>query len=215
MRISTRLIFGGLAAALLLSLAVSTAVARRIQVNEQKFYVKWTNLQFGEPTFGVEPVKCPVTLLGSFHSRTISKVLGQLIGYVNHAVVGRPEACTGGEATILSEHLPWHVRYDSFAGTLPAITRVRLQLVGTAFRIHITEINTNCLYTTTETQPAKGDATVEAGGAVTGLTALREFRIRKTEGGFLCPGEGEFHNTGSVVAGSENSTTRLVLRLVQ
>jgi hypothetical protein len=218
MRIQTKMLLSGLAAALLLSLAVSSASARRLSINESRFYVIWSSLQFGEPFLFVEAVRCGVTLLGSFHSRTISKVPGQLIGYVSHATVRPASGCTAGEATILQESLPWHVQYDSFSASegLPRIRTVRLRLIGAAFRIH-SSAGPTCLYITSETEPSKGDTVVEpTSGTVTGLTALREFRIRTHErSSELCPEPGEFQGTGSVTAGTESSTTRLVIRLVQ
>ncbi len=216
MRIHTKVLLSGLAAALLLSVAIGSASARRIEVSERNFYVIWTPLQFGEPVLFVQPVRCPVTLLGSFHSRTISKVCGQLVGYVNHASVGLPSSCAGGEATILTATLPWHIRYASFAGTLPRITRVRLQLINAAFRVHVSGVNANCLYVTSEAEPALGDVNVnETTGVVNNLEALNTARIRLHEGSEICPANGEFRNAGRVVAGTESSTTAITVRLVQ
>jgi hypothetical protein len=75
------------------------------------------------------------------------------------------------------------VRYDSFRGTLPNITQVRLQLVGASFNIESASISgVSCRYTTSAREPAFGPATVVS-GTVTGLGA--EGSIASST--FLCP----------------------------
>jgi hypothetical protein len=205
-----KLVMGGLAAAMLLAFAVGTASARRFQVSEQRFYVIWSSLEFEGGLF--IPVKCPVTLLGSFHSRTISKVSGQLIGHITHVDV-REASCTNGSATALKETLPWHVQYNSFAGGLPAITSVRVALVGAKFLVEIPGVIA-CLYTTTQERPAFGAITISGGDATT-LAASGEISgIRLPESPNACP-TGRFQGSGNVRAGSEPSTTRIRVTLVQ
>jgi hypothetical protein len=218
MRTHTKLLFSGLAAALLLSLAVNGASASRLLLNESKFYVIWRPLQVGEAFLFVEAIRCAVTLLGSFHSRLISKVPGQLIGYIAHATNAPRSGCIGGEMTVLQETLPWHIQYDSFSASegLPRIRTVRLRLIGAAFRIHSTS-GITCLYLTSASEPFKGDIGVEpTSGIVTLLAALREFKIRAHERtSELCPEPGEIQGNAQVTAGTESSTTKLVIRLVQ
>lgn len=209
MHTRTKLLLAGLAATLLLSFAVSNASARRIAGNGERIYLIWNSLEFRGTVFGAQVVvRCPVTLLGSFHSKTISKVSGRLIGYISHATV-HEASCVGGTGRALTERLPWHIQYVSFAGTLPAISEVRLSLVGATFQI--TASGVSCLYTTTQARPAFGRATVEARGNITGVAAEGSI------GGapFPCPEPGRFEGTASARINEENSGVSANLRLVQ
>jgi hypothetical protein len=218
MRHTTKLVFAGLAAALLMSFAVGTASARRIRLSEQGFLARWTALTF--KAAGQE-VKCPVTLEGSFHSKTLSKVCGQLVGYVSTAQVprGLRPPCTGGLATALTETLPWHIQYRSFAGTLPTIEKIRIQLVGARFQVQPDGFPA-CLAGTTQSAPAAADITVgaETGGGerdTTTIEALEEFAI-PLGGGFACTlgGSGRFSGTGEVFT-LVTPQSRIKVRLVQ
>jgi hypothetical protein len=180
MRNTTKLVCAGLAAALLMSFAVGTASARRIRVSEQGFLARWNALSF---IAAGRTVACPVTLEGSFHSKTLSKVCGQLIGYVSTAQVPTNDSvhCTGGTATALTEMLPWHIQYVSFAGVLPRITRIRIQLVGARFQVTPAGLSA-CLAGTTQAAPAAADIeiTPEEEGIeplARTITALSEFLI--------------------------------------
>jgi hypothetical protein len=169
MRLS-KILLAALAAATVLALAVGSASANRLSVSESEFDIRWTTLTFSDNFFGAT-VRCPVTLLGRFHSRTITKTAGLLIGYIDHARLGArggsTETCTGGEATILTATLPWHVRYRSFTGTLPRITTVTLDLVGAAFRVNLA--GTACLVRTDATEPAGGVISLNEAGQATRL----------------------------------------------
>jgi hypothetical protein len=206
MRNRSKLLLTTLTAALVLSVAVGIASARRIEASEQRVYIIWSALEFKSGI--LNPIRCPVTLLGSFHSRTISKVSGQLVGFINHGTVAEAR-CTGGRARVLPETLPWHVRYDSFAGTLPTITRIRLQLINASFLVEAFGF-ASCLYRTEATRPALGDAAVSA-EEVTTLTPTNA-RISSQTGG--CP-VGEFAGAGNVRKTSESETGRVRVRLVQ
>ena len=117
----SKLLLAAFTATVFMSFAVGTASARRFELSNQRWLAIWTSLEF---TVGsCEPVLCPVTLEGSFHSRTLSKVSGQLVGHVTAAFVRNP--CTNGTATMLSKRLPWHLRYDRFIGALPNITGIK------------------------------------------------------------------------------------------
>jgi len=137
-----------------LAALVSSASATRLSISNQQFRVTWASLEL-QPSFGAT-VRCAVTLEGSFHTRTIVKTAGNLIGYVTHATVKRP--CANGEAwafngtevqngTTLANSLPWHVRYASFAGALPNITALTIGLEGARFLIE--ELGLRCNYTAT------------------------------------------------------------------
>jgi hypothetical protein len=209
MRNGSKLLLAAFTATALLSLAVSSASARRLEISNTNFRIVWTSLEFIAP---FTRVLCPVTLEGRFHSRTISKVSGQLIGYVTSAFVG--SACTGGSGRALTETLPWHVQYLGFRGTLPIIEGgIRLILVGARFRI-INGGGTACLAGTTQASPGGAIATPGAGGLIRTLRADESLRI-PLEGGFSCAiaGSGTFQGTGEVFL--QGTTTRIFVRLVQ
>jgi hypothetical protein len=217
MHIRSKLAIAALAATALMALAVSSASARRIATTEQNFLASWSA---GSPLnfeAAGNNIRCPVTLDGSFHSRTLSKVCGQLVGYINQAIVAN-SACTNGHATALTETLPWHIRYFRFSGTLPIITLISIQLIGARFQIE-TAGGTKCLPTTSAEHPAVGNINVtqEELGALkaTELVALPEFTI-PLSGGFACSlaGSGRFSGGGSV-ASSEAGRRLILVTLVQ
>jgi hypothetical protein len=131
-----------LAAALMLASAVSTASARTLSITNQSFRVTWRSLEFDG---GIVTIRCPVTLEGSFHSRTIAKIEGSLIGYITRAIANQ-NACTNGRGIpfngtepynggTASQTLPWHVTYEAFEGTLPNISSIDILLRNTRFGI--------------------------------------------------------------------------------
>lgn len=210
-----------LTAALVLAAIAGTANARRLTTTSQTFRIVWpteAKLTFGGSLL---LVSCAVTLEGTFHSRTISKVSGQLIGFVTRAQLARP--CVGsGEAWILNgieriggvttpNTLPWHVRYDSFKGTLPRITGVRIQLIG--FGLLIELVGESCLYASTTVAPAfviaERNATT---GEIAGIRYDESVEIPKSSGGAVCPPTGVLG--GSATSTVLGATTRIVLRLV-
>jgi hypothetical protein len=166
----SKILLAALSAATMLALAVGTASANRLSLSESEFDLRWTALRFSDNVFGGF-VSCPLTLLGRFHSRTITKTRGLLIGYIDHARVGArggsAENCTGGALTILTATLPWHVRYRSFTGTLPRITTVSLDLIGVALRID--NSGSVCLTRSDAAEPTTGTITLNESGTATGL----------------------------------------------
>jgi hypothetical protein len=194
-----RLLLTGLAATAILAAAVGTASAQRLSISNQQIRVVWRNLELSN-TSTANVVRCPVTLEGSFHSRTIVKVRELLIGYITRARVSN-EVCTGGRATILQEKLPWHLTYQSFRGTLPRIEEILLNLIRAGFLIEIPGVN-NCAATTSLANPARGIALLNTTtGQVTGLRADETARIplSTAPGGFACGlGSGFFTGTGAV-----------------
>jgi len=200
----SKLLLVGLASAMLLALAVSSASASRLSVNEQSWRVVWTPLSFSA---GGNVVRCNVTLEGSFHYRTIVKSVGSLIGFITRAIAN---TCTGGSATVLTNTLPWHVQYGGFTGTLPNIATVRLSLIGASFNVRPSGL-VACLARSTTENPARGIATV-SGGTITKLTAEEGATIPLN--GFLCEfaGEGTFSGESSSVTklGGGSLTVRLI-----
>jgi len=172
----SKLLLAGLCVTFLLAAAVSTASANHLSVNEQRHRLTWRELQFVASAGST--LTCEVTLEGSFHSRTIRKIPNTLIGHINKASVG---ACAGGSATIHIESLPWHEQYNSFTGTLPNITSVKLALVGARYRIR-NSIET-CEAGTTQAEPGFGNIELGTRGEATGLVASGTINLR---GGFLC-----------------------------
>jgi len=193
--------------ALTLAVAAHAASARNLSYSNQTYRIIWTSLTFSE-SGGNFPISCPVTLEGSFHSRTFAKVLNLLSGYITRAVVNNA-ACTEGQATILSESLPWHVNYQGFSGTLPVIIGVRYYLIGAAFQVE-PGLGVSCLARSSTTFPAAGDAAREAGGNITSLTPDPELAIPVT--GTNCPSAGVFSGAGEVyVLGNTSQRVRLLL----
>jgi hypothetical protein len=226
MRHRTKLAMSALVAALALSAAVTTVDARRIELSNQRFLAIWEGLNklTFENSAGTLHVACRATLEGSFHSRTLSKVSSQLIGYVTSAAITRP--CEGGDAWFQNgteeigtegrpSTLPWHIRYDSFAGLLPNITSIRVQVVEMAYLVHNEVLN--CLYETTAAKPAVGILEINAAKQIESwkwdetklipvFIDLEIFRRSCTES--RLKGRGAMFLQGSLA-------TRIVVRLVQ
>lgn len=200
MRRHSKLLLVAVTTALVLAVGIGTASARRIETSSQAFRAVWTPLEF---TGGVFAVRCSVTLEGSFHSKTLSKVEGQLVGYITRAALTSP--CSSGSATVLTAHLPWHIQYKSFTGTLPNITNITTKLIGAEFQV--SQLGVTCLYITEAAEPAIGIINVSA-GTVTGLRADETAKINRIN----CP-EGGFKGTAAVTV--PGTTTPITVQLVQ
>jgi len=187
------------AAAIALFAAVGTASAARLSMTESRFLAGWSSMSFA---IAETTVRCPAIIEGSFHARSFSKTSGTLVGYVRLAYVPS-EQCTGGGVTVNEETLPWHVRYESFTGTLPSITGVRFQIIGATLRGEILGIR--CQYITSATEPLVIRAGVTS-GAMRELEPLRERTIRGTGG--ICPNAAL--SGASATAESNPITIRLI-----
>jgi hypothetical protein len=207
----SKLAFAGLAATLLLAVAVGSANARTIRISNQTFRATWNPLRF----FGVGTsleTRCPVTLEGSFHSATIAKVLRTLIGYVTAARSGtRSTGCTRGSATVHQASLPWHITYEGFTGTLPNITRIRILLRGTEFEVEPEALGLRCNFGNA-TENAAGEINIGTRGEANSITADNTIRLR-SHGEFGCPELGAFENTTNSLT-VLNSTTRITVTLI-
>jgi hypothetical protein len=129
---SAKLTIAALTAALLLANAIASAPARNFEFSAQNIRVTWSKMEYhiGE---GIQ--RCAFTLEGSLHSRSISKVAGALVGAITRASgCGTPRS------------FPWHLTYESFTGTLPFITSVRLLL--SRFLIQQSGVLGSCNYGT-------------------------------------------------------------------
>jgi len=210
----TMLLLLAVAAIVTLAMTVGTASARRFEVSDQRFRAVWVNNPMVFETQGLGKAICRVTMEGSFHSRTLSKVSGQLIGYVTKAAIDTVNCGTTESvrpATILTETLPWHVAYAGFMGTLPRITKINVTLIGFSYRLEI--VGTRCLYTSTVTEPARLEFEVnETTGQVSVLGVEPSAAIRG-QAGCLVPTTTLSGGGAVTVLGSE--TTKITVRLVQ
>jgi hypothetical protein len=210
-------ILAGLAASLLLGLGVGSATADTLSFSNVKFRITWAALNLHD---GAEiSVRCPVTFEGSFHSSTIRKRTGLLIGFITRAVVnGTSPPCTGGRVTILRETLPWHMTYEDFVGVLPRIEAVVLLLRKYAYRVEVTILGFRiaCLYKD-QNRPEENligllevsTATGRIGRYVPGVGRYSSL----FSGSELCPRRGFWEGEGEVfLLGS--STTRITLTLI-
>jgi hypothetical protein len=138
-------------AAAVLGAIVSTTSANRIAISEQTFRATWSRIRF----IGFAMIDCHLTIEGSFHSRTGSKIAENLVGYITRSMLAETQ-CTGGSARILAETLPFHIRYGGFEGTLPTITGFTLKIIGSKFLVQVAGIApAKCLYTSSATSPLK------------------------------------------------------------
>ncbi len=201
-----------LAATTILATTITAAHANRLSFSNQQVRFVWANLEFLNPV--VEgTMRCPLTLEGSFHSRTIPKQRGLLVGYVTRAAVSNP-VCTGGRATILQELLPWHLTYQSFSGTLPNITNVTLSMIRFGFILDF--LGNNCRGLTTIASPFRLIASVGGGGGggVSGIRIDESATIPLTNGpgGLFCSlASGVFRGTGRVTLLGNNNTVSITL----
>jgi hypothetical protein len=195
MHTHTKLMVAAATIAVFMAIIVTTAHASRFEPSEQGFVIRFAELASNLEGPFIH-VTCPVTLQGSFHSRTISKVCGQLIGHIAKASVAQTEPpCSGGSETVLTENLPWHIQYTSFAGTLPLISRLRIAIVGARFLIR--DEGFSCLWQSGQRTPLMADIAISANRIhrVEGLTVLPEFPISTAEA--PCIVEGNMRATGS------------------
>jgi hypothetical protein len=159
------------AAVTLLAAGTQIASARRIAVSVQTLRSVWSSMEFN--LNGLTTVRCPVTLEGSFASRTISKVFGTLIARYNRGIFGEA-SCVSGSARVLAETIPWHEKWATFTGTLPNITMWGWRWPDWRFLTRVLEIS--CLYTTSETEPVIAESHREAGGRATGVSVSGSIR---------------------------------------
>jgi hypothetical protein len=202
MRTWIKLSFAVLTSALLLAALVGSASANKLSQNESRIRVTYSPLTF-TPSFGTS-MRCRVTLEGSYHSRTISKVAGALIGYISRASIG---PCESGTARMNAETLPWHGQYASFTGTLPSIERIANRLIRPSFTFQgeIFGLRVNCRYTT----PSQGYIdTRESRGAITSQRPDETVTSSETEG---CPA---FRQSGVGTVTGLGNTTSIVVTLI-
>lgn len=206
MRTHSRLLLAGFTAALTLSLATANASAGRLSVSTRTFTITWASLnQF--TTGGAGFISCPFTLSGSFHSSTIAKVSGALIGRINRGTIATA-SCTGGRETVNQESLPWHIRYEAFRGTLPNITGYDVEVIGVKMTLDVGFV---CTMQSTAANPWVLITNVfPTSGRVTSVTPDPGVLIPLTGSGGFCAGA-----VGNAsFEGTSNSVTALTIRLI-
>jgi len=136
-----RILRVALAAAAILALGVGSAAASRgFQVEEagrSAAEAREYQIRIGELT-----ITCDVVRFISLH-RTISKVALSLAGFVERVEVRN---CRNGTLRVLQALLPWHMQYQSFTGTLPSITGIRMRVIGLGWLIEAHSGIARCLY---------------------------------------------------------------------
>src|SRR5262249_53103334 len=147
--------------------------------SNRNFGARWATLEL---VSSVGTVRCPITMEGSFHSQTFSKVIGALIGYVTKATAFTGN-CSGGTASVEGESLPWHVQYGGFIGTLPVTFAPILNLINAKFRVNIG--GAICTAQTTAAAPGVGIVSRNESNQATTLRA-DETRTIPLRGSFLC-----------------------------
>jgi hypothetical protein len=202
MRTRSKLLLGALLAALVLAAAIGTAGAGRFSSSEQRFRITWAS---AELTGFTNNIRCRLTLEGSFHYRTFVKASEALLGHITGATIAHP--CTNGEqwafngrevlaGTTLANTLPWHLRYDSFTGTLPTINAIIVRIIGLRLlrESEFLGVRLRCVYTTTTAEPKRGPwARNTTTGALTEFTI--EGSVRSETAG--CP-TSSFLSTGPI-----------------
>jgi hypothetical protein len=147
-------------AAVLLFVFAGVASANRLSFSSQTFRTTFTGISWSG---GFGSVSCFLTLEGSLHARSFTKTVNALIGYITRASIG---LCGSGSATVLTATLPWHLRYESFSGTLPIIDGIFTSIIGEAFQIR-EPFGITCLYRTSTFAPGRATWEREESGTLT------------------------------------------------
>jgi hypothetical protein len=211
MHTRARLALASVAATLLLALAIAGASANNLSTSAHRFRLTWASLELAGSEPVIPVVRCPVTLEGSFHSATLRKVTGALVGHVSRAIIA---PCTNGGVTINQEVLPWHAQYQSFSGTLPNITGVTMRMIGSRWTFFSTAFGREiiCTARSTAERPGVGILNVSS-GTITGMRASETNNIPFL-GPFPCETAGEaiFRGTASVMVLA--AVTAITIRLI-
>jgi hypothetical protein len=212
MRKRSKLALAGLTVASVLGFAVGSASANILEVSNRAIRAVWSELRIAGGGF---ETRCPVTLEGSFHGTAFGKTSGNLIGYITRAIVVEAQCVGAGPAMFLNNGagntLPWHIRSNSFEGTLPNITGFKVQVLNLSILINISGLS--CLYRSSAAKPWRATfkrrvETME----VTGLESDATAEVPKFAGELLCPAEVRLSNTGEVTL--LGTTTKIRIRLI-
>ena len=210
MRTRSKLLLAGLTVALAFGAFVSASSANRLTVSGRQWRASWNKLEF----LGIfATISCHVTIEGSFHSRTISKVLEALIGYVSRVTVDSTN-CTGASARAQTETLPWHIRYNGFTGTLPSISEIHMRLVGVGLIVQTP--TTRCLIKSTAASPLEGwiHLTTATPPVSETLKVNERAEIPVSSGEFFCGSTTRLEGTSTPLTEGP-TTTKITVELVQ
>jgi len=135
----SKLLFAVMGATVLLGALVGSGSARNFETSSQTTTGLWRRMD----SFlnGGVLWECEVRLSGSFHTRTWTKTVNSLIGYITEGTVLR---CRRGGATINQASFPWHRQYRIFTGTLPNITGTSETVTGDEWRIREAFFGATC-----------------------------------------------------------------------
>lgn len=128
-------------ATVLLGALVGSASARTFSVSSDRTRATFSRMDFSG---GFGTIECEVVLELTFHSRTLTKSVGTLLGLITAGTVTR---CARGGATIDQASLPWHTRYASFTGTLPNILTITKTISGFSWRYREPTFGITCQVT--------------------------------------------------------------------
>jgi hypothetical protein len=154
----SKLIVTIVGATVLLGALVSSASARSFSLSSQAKTILWRRMDFISAAGNVE---CEVNLSGSFHTRTFTKTVNSLIGYLTEGAVLR---CANGGATLNQSSLPWHLRYRGFTGTLPNMNSQSATVTGAEWTIRSGIVTCTVRRETSSTTITY---TIGAGGVIT------------------------------------------------
>jgi hypothetical protein len=175
MRTTVKLGLTALIATFLLASAINTASARNLSLTKEEIRVTWNSLEFES---ALATIRCRFTMEGSFHSRTIAKVLGALIGVITRAAF-KTESCANARAT--ASRLPWHITYEGFLGNLPRITGLLLLVREYLYRFErVLGTAVECTYGTPEDR-LLGTANLNAELLITNLVPEPNNRLTLRE----------------------------------
>jgi hypothetical protein len=218
-----KLILAAITATALFGIAATVASANHLEVLwwERGFRITWgaaTPLVFGGSGFEAE-WRCQATLEGTFHSHSYAKVEGTLLGYITRASVA---SCTGGTGRILTETLPWHVRYESFATALPLFTKITTRIIGFALLLEEETLfgRMRCLFASEANNPMRNIMEfVEAGANLRKATNVRVSASLPVttlpESQVICPSPVSLSSGASNAPTHQNETQPIEIKLIQ
>jgi len=193
----SKLLLAVVGATALFGALVASASAGRLEISALNARVTWARMSFSG---GFGTIECEVVLEGTYHSRTINKTEGSLIGYVTAANITR---CARGGATVNRTSLPWHDRYRGFTGTLPSITGIAATVTGAEWTIREPTFGVTC------TVPASESTTIGEYRLSSGTVV----EVNVNGGNWRC---GSFAGTltGTTTNADNRSGARLTVRLI-
>jgi hypothetical protein len=158
----TKTLMACLTVAVALLATVTTTSANNLSQSSRTYRATWTALRIKDiEARGAEAlITCKATLEGSFHSSSIRKVRGALVGQITRAATN---TCTGGSASYLTETLPWHMKYEAFEGTLPRVTGILHGIIGYGLSVDPTGAIVQCSGKSEAADPITVTVVVAAG----------------------------------------------------